>query len=148
GDDHAVETPRPCARFRRRASAFARAHVPTRQRVTLSSPVTLRCERGTREPRRVWVLMSSGPLRGTGPSRRARTNTSGRRMALASLFDVSCSKRAAVLVREHVAIRRQFGRDVVGRIAALVARRAVADLEIDDIVRRAVDQLMREAGGG
>src|SRR5579863_3652125 len=33
-------------------------------------------------------------------------------------------------------------------MAAFIAGRAISDLEIDDISRRAIDELMRDAGGG
>jgi hypothetical protein len=51
-------------------------------------------------------------------------------------------------VREPpLAVYERCPKIVVG-IAALVARRAVADLQVDDILRRFVDQVMGVAGAG
>src|SRR6476619_1479269 len=57
--------------------------------------------------------------------------------------------RPAIFVRElPSAVGLQLGLNVVGRVRALVAWGAVAALEIDDVTIGAVDEVMREAGGG
>ena len=53
----------------------------------------------------------------------------------------------AVLVRENPFIRKH-GADVVMGVGGFVARRAVSDLEVDDIRRGAIDEVMRDAAGG
>lgn len=54
----------------------------------------------------------------------------------------------SVFVRESpLAVYERRLKIVVG-IAALVARRAVADLQVDDILRRFVDQVMGVARAG